>query len=907
MENLVLNASSGEYSGEYQNENEVWQTRAYNLAINNIERLVKESKEVIKNYDNGAVNKTLPRIHDAMFIFGERGTGKTVFLYNLAKKWSGAKKNKGINTDVLFLDIIDPTLLIEQDNFVNVVIAHIHNCMQKKLDSDSHQKQSYYQILGQLAESLGQSEYDNREGGGLDRIISYQSSMDLEKNFHSYIELSIKILGVDAMVLPIDDVDMSLKKAHDVIETIRRLLSCPRLIPIVCGNEDIYNQLLKDYFRHSGQSSYQARQPLTEVSAKSLTTQYLRKVFPEQLRIGLISLDLLMPKITIFSNEHPDKVNAVEFFDNVTSLLCPLVNGKENSFTLERPETSRQFVQFVKKFYPYLTESEAVESTIRVQRNIEDFWLDFIHYSENTGNGQGYLTAHAEYLLHTPQVQFPSLLPLFNIAEQGEILISDKFKNFRKFEFFENSNGKSTIASSVRKVVSLSTRSTESDRWYISQERGLYEAFNGIGSTFIPMPKIEFYRNNLFISSDTLKHIKNKNLDMEQRKTASLLISLYTHSDYYGTSQYTSHQLFFGKAFEFFMMSVMGNFGGEMQVNNIFDALKAKPPMHSVHYFAPTKMYTSDDDNLEPSETNLIDSDLDFNAEEFLFLDEVLEWQNENIERLKTVRNKGLTHLFSFVFNKVFTQLHLMRSKNTFTSKHSKSLFDKDKDKDKDKEFSNDNLYHAAKRFEFLLLNAIGSFLKDNGAVAIQNTATTPNSDNLMNDRAKSLDRAYKLNVIDFVDGKETENSKLMQVFLSHPIFKLTNSYNPEQMRTWLYIGNRPQASTNEVEDKIELLNTFDNRLSEIKSKNYSKWLKELTYNDYTFDKKYKMLKQEIFERPGVVLNNLRWYQMETIFEKNIKAAISFLTDLLKANSTSLNVDSIEKIEEMINYLKGMQ
>ena len=232
MAELILDVNKPEFSGRI-GKNEIWQRQAFHKIVKNIEQLINQSNVLLKGQELSNSNY-INRIHDAIFISGNRGTGKSVFLYNLEREWLDAVSENKVKGRAKFLDIIDPTLLIGAESFVNVVIAHIH----KFVHNDIINTSKYHQLLGVLAESLAQTEYKSREDlGGLDRIISYQSSMDLELNFHKYLDFCCKELNCDAFVLPIDDVDMALEQSYDVLETIRRLLSCPRLIPVVSGDK----------------------------------------------------------------------------------------------------------------------------------------------------------------------------------------------------------------------------------------------------------------------------------------------------------------------------------------------------------------------------------------------------------------------------------------------------------------------------------------------------------------------------------------------------------------------------------------------------------------------------------------------------------------------------------------------
>ena len=84
---------------------------------------------------------------------------------------------------------------------------------------------SFYQSLRIVSQSLGKQE--NLEDGlsGLDRVIKYRSGIQLVKHFDSYINECRKILGVDAIVLPIDDIDMALARAYDVLDIVAPIIT----------------------------------------------------------------------------------------------------------------------------------------------------------------------------------------------------------------------------------------------------------------------------------------------------------------------------------------------------------------------------------------------------------------------------------------------------------------------------------------------------------------------------------------------------------------------------------------------------------------------------------------------------------------------------------------------------------
>jgi hypothetical protein len=301
-------------------------------------------------------------------------------------------------------------------------------------------------------------------------------------------------------------------------------------------------------------------------------------------------------------------------------------------------------------------------------------------------------------------------------------------------------------------------------------------------------------------------------------------LTLYTHNSYYGLTGATTNQLFFGKAFEFFAQTVLFKTIENTDVLDLIVRLRADAPFHSIHSVALTKTF-DDRGNAEEEELMVIaptrEVEQQHYSSETTGVDEptekeasisnaaiksnaeptdpvepsehedvvtnpirmaalVLTWERNNRIVLDLARTSGLAHLLSGVMNKTFSQLHQMRVGDVFQG---------------------DNLYIAARRFELVLQNALGSLLKNYGTVVQQNIAMTDNGKYLLTEAYKSRDRSYKLNVHDFLNGareigvadpeKINFNRELLRVLLDHPLFKLLKFYDHQDQKGWLPIGAR--------------------------------------------------------------------------------------------------------------------
>lgn len=115
---IVLNLSNIDFDDNFNFDNgELWQQQASESLVKNLVTIANQAKVYSKRRENEE-HLQPQAMHDAIFISGGRGAGKTVFLKNAQKVWDKAIESKDI--PLYFTATIDPTLLINHDNFTNV-------------------------------------------------------------------------------------------------------------------------------------------------------------------------------------------------------------------------------------------------------------------------------------------------------------------------------------------------------------------------------------------------------------------------------------------------------------------------------------------------------------------------------------------------------------------------------------------------------------------------------------------------------------------------------------------------------------------------------------------------------------------------------------------------------------------
>lgn len=295
------------------------------------------------------------RVHNAVLLDGERGVGKTTVLVNLQQFLT--KTELEVAQQVLILKPVDPTLLEDGDSlFLNVVVAAVlsDERVKKARERSDYAVDTLSRAVLRLGEALENRQTLQRDIG-LDRLRAFVGSQELTRRVHEFFEATLKLIDAKLLVLPIDDVDTSLGRAFENLEVVRRYLGTPLVLAVVCGDVDLYADLVwRDFYQRMqpgscGSETAQGVELLGLKPAvnksKELSQEYLRKLFPAQLRCKMPGLDMHLANADIVLRHTSVNIGTPPlslplFHAWLTALLRGPVNGIENSGKLTVPLSS---------------------------------------------------------------------------------------------------------------------------------------------------------------------------------------------------------------------------------------------------------------------------------------------------------------------------------------------------------------------------------------------------------------------------------------------------------------------------------------------------------------------------------------------------------------------------------------
>ncbi|QPB83608.1 hypothetical protein CWC22_011655 [Pseudoalteromonas rubra] len=779
-EGYVFDLNRAEFNDDFSSSTgsgELWQVYARQQLVSNLTAILNDAEQ----YGRGrAVNPRETWLsHNAILVTSPRGSGKTVFLRNCEAMWRSENTDK--KDALLFLDVIDPTMLMAQDSFANVIVAQIYQAVNNKLERSNccdeqsrNERDDFHRRLKKLADAMGKTcEFNGAIG--IDKILKYSSGIQLESYFHLFVESAIKILGCKAIVVSIDDVDMAMERAFEVVDDVRRFLGCPYLIPIVSGEIKLYEHMTQKHFDDKAYDNRCRDAKLTDKGkelSEHLTMAYLTKVFPSPMRINLFSIERLLNKMQLkYGQDSKRSISYLDYQESVFNQFYFLCRNRDARRNWTMPESARELTQLVRSLPP--TSLEQSEKDADISKQIV-LYNNFKNWAMQKKNGEALVFAESALsLLHDSEAVFDIRKILaFNLVQQTDANLYP----WAKYHVLEEQESR---------LKELAKQGGEK-----INNASLLQAALGTGDrkSLKAMPPLEFLVDKLYITLNTANEksdpisISNDSLVKVAQDSGwelkgqcyieDIMLDVYTESGFYSQLSNSYKFVFFSRSFELLIYSILTNKNESALLSDIYQILSRKP-FYSLPALTDTKIALTGEEDTEHDSYD--DSNLYFST--LALCDKIQIWRKEHCDLFEQCYIPRLIPLLSYCFNSTFTALNVIKANFSHNM------------------FGYEHLSDMVLRFKYNVLNALIR-CGIQGQAVYANVLVGAKSETVRSKREIfKYERVYKRNLAILKEElsssqarhKDTETSnyimKLHDAVNSHPIFNITSDISNPLLR----------------------------------------------------------------------------------------------------------------------------
>lgn len=342
LDTIILHPKQDIHAQAYSDKNIV-----HKREMDQVLDIIRKMKELNSDYDPNMQSPKIIHVHNTITLSGGRGSGKTSFLQTLIARLETEDE------DIEILDIVDPTLIEEKGHIFLNIVARIKDRVVEQSGIENRTYKEWEFALNSLAAGLPMLDGIN---GGLDPsdwndttfvmhdgLRRVSGANNLERNFHRYVSLSLKLLSKKFLLIAFDDVDTDFAKGWPVLETLRKYFTSPQILTFLSGDMNLYSvlvrkrqwknfgkSLLKNEYDKSADRESETDDYMSLV--QSLEGQYVLKLLKPEYRITLSTLASKLATGSIdIKVESDDQLDLLDFYKRSLKSLWKIPGNNTNT------------------------------------------------------------------------------------------------------------------------------------------------------------------------------------------------------------------------------------------------------------------------------------------------------------------------------------------------------------------------------------------------------------------------------------------------------------------------------------------------------------------------------------------------------------------------------------------------
>lgn len=233
--------------------------------------------------------------NNILLFTGPRGGGKTSAVTSFGRY---LENNLIRGFKLKCLPMIDPSYFDNNNNILKLVLTTMFKMAKCKIfssskDGDTVQFGELWKHFNNAFKILGDMEQDKVRDYTLETLNDLGDATNLRETMQRLVnEFIFRVYPeeCDCLVLMIDDLDMNVAYAAQMLEQIRKFLMLDKLIILVAANLDQLQNEMREFYSKAFQQTLKSTNETLSVDVEDLSTRYLLKVFPASRRIHLSNI-----------------------------------------------------------------------------------------------------------------------------------------------------------------------------------------------------------------------------------------------------------------------------------------------------------------------------------------------------------------------------------------------------------------------------------------------------------------------------------------------------------------------------------------------------------------------------------------------------------------------------------------
>lgn len=293
--------------------------------------------------DPKEANDAQDYVNNIIAFVGERGAGKTSCMCSVISILQELQNKKAYNTSfdnlktlpqkrIHALKLIDPSFFDAVHNILEIIIGEMYNRTSRDLstsvtvDKENEARKllkSFQAIKRDMLYVDKNTRFERDEE--LEELSLLAAGVDLRTGIQKLIADYLSYFNSDVLLISIDDIDLNVKLAYEMVEQIRKYLILPNVMILMAVKIDQLSMVIQENLSNQfDQALKHDTRILTGNDISEMAERYINKLIPVESRIYIPSPDVFFGNSLVIK----DRENVVFEADTVRDAIPSLIFTK---------------------------------------------------------------------------------------------------------------------------------------------------------------------------------------------------------------------------------------------------------------------------------------------------------------------------------------------------------------------------------------------------------------------------------------------------------------------------------------------------------------------------------------------------------------------------------------------------